>query len=147
MTAWYAFDKYYSKTDETSVYAAAMILHPSRRKQYIKQNWDKKYHKLSFDAVKELWLESYKDKVATSQSYSGPTQEPDQYDLFARDLDVTINPLSEDEYESFANGTPISVTGSALNWWLESAQRKQYPALSQMAIDILSIPVMSSEPE
>ena len=29
MAGWYAFDKYYTKTDDTSVYATAMILHPS----------------------------------------------------------------------------------------------------------------------
>jgi hypothetical protein len=34
MRAWYAFDKY-SLTDEAPVYAAALLLHPSRRKHYI----------------------------------------------------------------------------------------------------------------
>ena len=35
MRAWYAFDKYYSLTDEVPVYAAALLLHPSGRKRYI----------------------------------------------------------------------------------------------------------------
>jgi hypothetical protein len=32
-------------------------------------------------------------------------------------------------------------------WWLEPTQRKTYPNLSKMALDILSIPSMSTEPE
>jgi hypothetical protein len=32
-------------------------------------------------------------------------------------------------------------------WWLEPTQQKTYPALSIMALDILSIPAMSAEPE
>ena len=36
---------------------------------------------------------------------------------------------------------------SALAWWLEETQQKNYPSLSKMAVDILSIPAMSAEPE
>jgi hypothetical protein len=32
-------------------------------------------------------------------------------------------------------------------WWLEPTQRKRFPYLSKMAIDILLIPAMSAEPE
>ena len=34
-----------------------------------------------------------------------------------------------------------------LSWWLEEVQRRTYPSLSRFAIDILSIPAMSAEPE
>ena len=35
----------------------------------------------------------------------------------------------------------------ALAWWCQDAQRQRWPRLSLMAIDILSIPPMSDEPE
>jgi hypothetical protein len=35
----------------------------------------------------------------------------------------------------------------ARDWWLEPPQRKLYPNISIMAIDLLSIPAMSAEPE
>ena len=35
----------------------------------------------------------------------------------------------------------------ALKWWCQEVQRKRWPKLSHMAIDILSIPAMSDEPE
>jgi hAT family C-terminal dimerisation region len=81
--------------------------------------------------------------------YTGPTTEPDEYDLMARELDVTIGPtIIEDEYEDFTEkNSPHAITTAALDWWLEEAQRTKYPRLSQMAIDILSIPAMSAEPE
>ncbi len=36
---------------------------------------------------------------------------------------------------------------TALDWWLASEQRSRLPYLSRMAIDVFSIPAMSSEPE
>ncbi|KAM3448360.1 hypothetical protein NHJ6243_010115 [Beauveria neobassiana] len=38
LMAWHAFDKYYLLTDEVPAYAAALLLHPSRRKRYIDVN-------------------------------------------------------------------------------------------------------------
>jgi len=35
----------------------------------------------------------------------------------------------------------------ALEWWCQDQQRKRWPRLSYMAINILSIPAMSDEPE
>ncbi len=35
----------------------------------------------------------------------------------------------------------------ALAWWCHDVQRQRWPRLSLMAIDILSIPAMSDEPE
>ena len=79
--------------------------------------------------------------------FNGPTKEPDEFGLIARDLDVTATAI-QDEYEAFADDTPFAISGTALSWWLELAQQKRYPILSQMAIDILSIPAMSScQPE
>jgi hypothetical protein len=38
-------------------------------------------------------------------------------------------------------------TKGALAWWCQDTQRQRWPRLSLMAIDILSIPAMSDEPE
>ena len=38
-------------------------------------------------------------------------------------------------------------TKGALAWWYQDTQRQRWPRLSLMAIDILSIPAMSDEPE
>jgi hypothetical protein len=38
-------------------------------------------------------------------------------------------------------------TKGALAWWCQDTQRQRWPRLSLIAIDILSIPAMSAEPE
>ena len=38
-------------------------------------------------------------------------------------------------------------TGLIISWWMDTTQRLRFPLLSAMAIDIFSIPAMSSEAE
>ena len=52
-----------------------------------------------------------------------------------------------DEYEAYTREKAIPIQTSALDWWLAEERRTAWPRLSQMAIDILSIPAMSDEPE
>lgn len=52
----------------------------------------------------------------------------------------------EDEFTRFIKQPPSTVT-NPIQWWLEPTQQKDYPHLSLMAIDILSIPAMSAEAE
>lgn len=63
------FDKYYSKTDISPLYAAALILHPVRRTAYIKANWRKEWAKLAFAKVKGLW-EVYREIAPTTLASS-----------------------------------------------------------------------------
>lgn len=52
-----------------------------------------------------------------------------------------------DEYQRYCKSEQVYGFTSALAWWLEETQQKNYPNLSKMAVDILSIPAMSAEPE
>jgi hypothetical protein len=36
---------------------------------------------------------------------------------------------------------------AAIDWWCEPRQRQRFPNLHRMAVDFLSIPAMSAEPE
>ena len=64
MTSWLTFNKYYKKTDDTSVYAAIIILHSSWQTQYIQQNWKKEWQKHAFSSVKKLWKKYQKADIA-----------------------------------------------------------------------------------
>jgi len=66
--------------------------------------------------------------------------------MAGRDLDNDRGSRA-DEYEAYLSRGHGKIKGSALDWWLRDEQRKAWPRLSQMAIDILSIPAMSDEPE
>lgn len=146
---WDIFDKYYSKSDESPLYAAALILHPARRIKYIQANWRKSWQKPALLKVKKLW-EEYRQNAPNYmvvQSYERNTQDLDDFDRIAQDLGKFARPASQDEYEDYNSESPYEIRTSALTWWCQDQQQKRWPRLSYMAIDILSIPAMSDEPE
>jgi hAT family protein len=144
------------------IYAAALILNPRFRTRYIEQYWPRKWRAVALKAVKELW-EQYREAnisepdtpAFTPFSYEdqnlGEPKEPKELDAYDR---ICLNrlhisrPSSGDEYEDY-NLMDLCSPGKkgALTWWCQEAQRQRYPRLSLMAIDILSIPAMSDEPE
>jgi hypothetical protein len=148
LTSWYIFEKYYKLSDESPAYAAALILHPSQRKAYIQKNWPRSWHKKIFNNVKKLWEDNYKGLPTIDPTPSlVPRPQLDEYDLLAQELDVVGIVSSIDEYEAYTLQTPIPIDCSPLTWWLRDRQQERYPRLSKMAIDILSIPAMSADPE
>lgn len=103
------------------------------------------------DKVKKLW-ESYRDEenipISTALLQEEPPSELSNFRRIANDLTKFTRPASQDEYDDYCNGDPCDIGGmSALSWWLQDSKRKRWPKLSLMAIDILSIPAMSDEPE
>jgi hypothetical protein len=52
-----------------------------------------------------------------------------------------------DSFNTFIHAAPIKIAGSPLKWWYHKDQRRAYPRLSCMAIDILSIAPKSSNAE
>jgi hAT family C-terminal dimerisation region len=74
-------------------------------------------------------------------------KELDAFDCIALTLVIT-RPASQDEYEDYNMQEPYDPgKQGALAWWCQDTQRQRWPRLSLMAIDILSIPLMSNEPE
>jgi hypothetical protein len=71
----------------------------------------------------------------------------DPYEQLIENLNKFNRPKSQDEYENYIAENPLRIKISPLEWWCEDEQRERWPRLSLMAIDILSIPAMSDEPE
>jgi len=72
----------------------------------------------------------------------------DTYDRIKASLKTVARPASKDEYEDYNSHESYDPgTKGALAWWYQDTQRQRWPRLSLMAIDILSIPPMSDEPE
>lgn len=127
-----------------------MILHPSRRLAHIKKNWPRAWHKPVTDGVRNYWEDHYQGMpiATTTPRLGGDSHPPDEHDLLAQELDVASPAMNElDEYKCFIGQTPIAIDCSPLTWWLREEQSQQYPRLSKMAINVLSIPAMSAEPE
>jgi len=154
---WDVFDKYYAKTDTTPLYAAALILHPLRRTDYIKNNWPSKWAKPVLNNVTKFW-ETYRDQshrtlvpgiaAAYNSSEKEKEKELDVFDRIAQDLGKYARPTSQDEFQDYCNKNPYDIGKmTALEWWCQDQQRTRWPRLSTMALNILSIPAMSDEAE
>lgn len=143
------------KTDMSPVYAAALILNPRNRTRYIETHWPKKWSKPVLVKVKKLW-EKYRERAIITptppafshDSSSHEISELDTFDRISISLRAVARPASQDEFEDY-NSLASHDPGKqgALAWWCQDAQRQRWPRLSLMAIDILSIPPMSDEPE
>jgi hypothetical protein len=147
VTSWYAFDKYYKLIDETGAYTAAILLHPNLRKSYIQSAWHKDWVTPGVDRAKEIWLQ-YKDNN-TSETATEDTSNLSQLERYQRKIQAKQRGRkgAQDEFDRFITAPAESITTPPLDWWLEPSQRRTYPALSRMAIDILSAMAMSAESE
>lgn len=149
---WPKLDAYYTLTERSSAYVAAIVLSPHRKWHYFDVAWEDhpEWIESSKIAVEGLWRFRY---APVAKSAESPAQcladkplvrnsflawEDDQEDL---DL-----PTQFDEYQNYISGPRIKVK-DVRKWWLEDTQQKLYPNLSKMALDLLSILAMSAEPE
>jgi hypothetical protein len=128
------FSKYYSKTDTSPFYAAALILHPSWHTEYIKANWPVRWYKPIMQKVTALW-ESFRDEAPISTlstsfgnldvgKEKGKEKQLDRYDQIAQDLNKYSRSTSDDEFRDYCTNEPYDIGKStALNWWCQDQQR------------------------
>ncbi|RKK76034.1 hypothetical protein BFJ71_g17028 [Fusarium oxysporum] len=143
-SGWAKLDKYYRLTDESPAYVAAIVLHPSHKWHYIQENWKKEWAESSKKLMETLWND-YKPVESPLPLCEVPSTTTNEF-LNWRNKHLQPS-LVTDEYERYCNSERVYGFTSALAWWLEETQQKNYPNLSKMAVDILSIPAMSAEPE
>ena len=133
-------------------YAAAMLLDPLKRSRYLTQNWP------ALDAIQHIWEDKYKnmplnpsedDLMEVDGSPPSPEKPKNVLDRLKRSLQVEMaGPTDEDDVQLFINARPIAIKHlTPLEWWCLPEQRQRYPQLHRMAINILSIPPSSAEPE
>ena len=143
-SGWAKLDKYYRLTDESPAYVAAIVLHPSHKWHYIEETWRRDWIHPAKKSVQTLWEEyrPVESRLSRSEAPLTVTNE------FLNWRNKHLQPvLITDEYERYCKSERVYGFTSALSWWLEETQQKNYPNLSKMAVDVLSIPAMSAEPE
>ena len=144
-------EQYYAKTDESVAVIAALIMNPTIKWTYLKRRWtgtmEKKWLETAQRKVQDLW-DSYKvkDLDLLDHSTAGPTRSmEDSIDSFLHPPPDTDDSESfDDEYERYCR-SPIVSTNELIKWWVDNKQ--EYPRLSRMAIDLLSIPATAAECE
>ena len=152
---------YVQKLDASPYYLAARILNPQCRTAFLKdENEDitaegeKKLY-----IVRKLW-ERFRDKTPfsavpyESESISKSALQPEEnlsvfYKARRKHILKQTRPQSQDEFDNYISKNPIMLDSrtTAIQWWSQPIQRGRYPRLSQLAIEVLSIPGMSDKPE
>jgi hypothetical protein len=67
---WFIMNKYYELTDIVFAYATALLLDPSKRAAYIRQDWPEEWRQKAYDSAHKIWAEEYRD-LNTRTSRSG----------------------------------------------------------------------------
>lgn len=142
--SWYALDKYYRLTDDSPVYTAALLLHPSYRKHYLDVTWRREWIKLAVDNVRAWWSREYAHLEVDECSEAKPMEEPSFFEK--QKALIKLRQRIGDEFDAFIQQTPID-TANPIAWWLEDTQQRTFPRLSRMAVTMLSAPAMSAESE
>ncbi|KAF6515398.1 hypothetical protein HZS61_007892 [Fusarium oxysporum f. sp. conglutinans] len=64
LASWFKFDKYYKVTDDTPIYATAVLLHPAYRKGYFDTHWghQKQYIEPTMKPARKLWQKHFKPR-------------------------------------------------------------------------------------
>jgi hypothetical protein len=147
---WWVLSKYYEESDKSPIYATALLLHPEKRRRYIDRHWEEDWRESAVAAARQYWAK-YKDRPVTSTPAAelGEKQrELTTYERLKQSMSVLDGPGDEDEFEKFINAPPRHITTKTpLEWWCREEQRFEYPHLHQMAIEVLSVPAMSDDPE
>lgn len=150
-SGWAKMEKYYNMTDESPAYVAAIVLDPNAKWQYIENNWHKSWQKTSRAMMEKLWKE-YKPVVsAPAMASSGINTDTPQTSsarnaFFDWKKRHQAAPSVEDEYKRYCSAE-CTFEVNPRTWWMETTQQVNYPNLSKLALDILSTPAMSADPE
>jgi hypothetical protein len=152
--AWNKTAEYYKKTDASVAWMAAVVLHPRFKWKYFDDNW--KGNQVPFVRagkanLKRLWESKYKtdDVIQVERS-----PEPSRQASFIENILDSIAPSST------ANTPRPTARYDQLHWYLQEgpvrhigvmeywrSKELEWPQLTTMAYDFLSIPAMSSECE
>ncbi|KAG7407934.1 Zinc finger BED domain-containing protein DAYSLEEPER [Fusarium oxysporum f. sp. raphani] len=151
---WFVLDKYYALSGESPIYATALLLDPSKRARYLKVHWKEEWAATAIRDGRTIWEEEYKmapalgPAQALSEASRSQQGQPNELDRLLNEIMVAEDITRDvDDFENFIHAQPIKIEGSPLVWWCQRDQVRTYPRLSRMAIDILSVPPGSADPE
>jgi hypothetical protein len=152
---WQKLDEYYNKLDETPIYYAAIALHPKFRWTWFETKWNDRpeWIQRAKELVQELWNTEYRNVTIHQPSEKEPPQKrqktnPNPFEQFIQQQasTVPVTATRGDEYEAWQSLEAVNVAiDDPLAYWHEN--RHQYPRLSKMALDILTVQPMSAECE
>ncbi|KAF6528137.1 hypothetical protein HZS61_008439 [Fusarium oxysporum f. sp. conglutinans] len=163
---WAKLEDYYVKSDRTPVYRAALALHPSYGYDYFERHWKTAMDRPQWyndmqSAVGSLFGEYARQAEVEAQAQAGLLEgevdeieaDVNDYSSFGKRSIRSLNTQRKkvkavSELDIFQT-RPIYAhdldVADPLEWW--NRHQLEYPVLYRMALDLFSIPCMSSECE
>ena len=138
---------YWNKTERAPVYVAAIVLDPTLKYNYLDMNWNPEWQPQIKEKVRLLWESTYKKSPAIPTLLPAPIPVQNSYLLWREQQRISAHGAGDELERYLSEPLLIPNNATALDWLLQAEQRSRLPNLSIMAIDIFSIPAMSSEPE
>jgi len=164
---WKKLDKYFSLSDDTPAYRAAILLNPFLKIAFFEKTWSSKPSWVSSarQSIKELYhvyRNRFKSSASATRDPAAPpanTQQVERGFLDRYDLSDPIEPNDEesqelpevDEFEQYMSYPRLSRRSLGLenynpiNFWL--TRLRTWPVLGRLALDLLATPAMSSSAE
>lgn len=164
-----ALMKWWNYLFEHPCYLVAHILNPNYRNEYTEivcsqfnkdselvlqrakdfwKEWSKREH---YQSINEAMFpyqgetENTRKRRQTAQILNNLREEKSIADQARRIHGVSVQ-VQIDEFSHYLSQPALDIK-KPLAWWFESTQQQQYPKLSKLAIELLSIPAMSAEVE
>jgi hypothetical protein len=137
--AWQKLDEYYSKTDQSPVYLAAVALLPGLEWKWLGKAWrgSPDWINRARVEVKKLWLEYAEITVNTEDSES----------LKVEDNACWMDEDLSSDFSDLENDTSTENEYRPREFWSTKRQKQAYPRLLRMVRNLFTVPAMSDEPE
>ncbi|KAF5370312.1 hypothetical protein D9758_006880 [Tetrapyrgos nigripes] len=137
-------NRYYDKTDHSEVYRIAMIFHPRHKLSYFKQagwheNWIKSAEEICRAEFERKYKGRFEAEVKEVTEKATGQESKNHFDNLPALADPSTAEL-RDELDRYLSTDPKAVK-DVIQWWHNHSD--DYPCLSCMARDYLSIPATS----
>lgn len=128
---------------------AAVVLDPTQKWEYFIDQWANRPDWLTTwkEKIEAFWEQDYKVDESESFNSSTPSDELSQNSYVAHLQSKQAGRGPKDEYRRYISTPVVDNIHDPRAWWLESTQQRQFPTLSRMALDLLTIPAMSADAE
>lgn len=111
------------------------------------EDWDPEWQPQMRQKMKNFWELLYRPTTLAHTRIHEEVATNNEFLIWMQRRRGTVQNTSDELDQYLSEPCLIQNDKTALDWWLASEQRTRLPFLSIMAIDVFSIPAMSSEPE
>ena len=117
-SGWVKLDKYYSLTERSPVYIAALVLSPQWKWDYIDNNWPEEWRAACRKQMLNFWVTEYKSTAVTVPTQASELAKPVQ-NSFLKWHQGKKAITDQDEYSKYLLAPVISEVTDPQAWWLE----------------------------